>query len=523
LLSIFAALTAVAMSVSEDGKVVAFAENGKIIRWREGIGAEMVADADRAAPILANAIQPGTSTNYYEYGEPHLSADGRRLTYWVKRNCWSRCSVNVDGTSYRGIELLGDGTSVEDDSPFHFTQDGRFRVQWRRVGLFMSTEVTDMRSGVVIARDDQSAGARVAGDGTSIMGGRIRRPGGPPMEIAHRSQAGILRTYAAHELSYDGVWAYYFAQSNQIRRWHIDEKRDEFVYDAPPGSVAGLTVLRDGSLVVVTAGGAKLLTKTHTEELTSTSGQVVFSPDGRFAFVRPVRGPMERLTLRNNRVVQRELIWWYPVVRKVWRGVAGSQIRLAGAGLYWADGNYSARIAGYEAPIARFNEDRMWLQLPWELSRESPGAEHDLVIYNHGVETSRSRITLESPGPEFLGVPGGRPEVLREDQEASATLGAALGSIAHFHVIGLGAGERPMATGEWGPADPLVRVPNVECEGRTFSRGYEPWEVHYAGFVPNELGLYRISLRVGFSDFGIFQFRCRLGEGRWAGAAVPVR
>lgn len=509
-----------AMSASQDGSVVVFAENNKIVRWRLGRRADLVGDRDRQAPVITGALALlRFTTNPYLLRAPQVSPDGRTVRYLAEAHCWNRCSINFPQV-YAGAEWTEGEPPVDLAGAPNASPDGRFlrlTVSFSSPGLVTAASVQDRLTGTIVTSSGGSkpsvpvSGRLVANDGTFV---------GHHHQIvrADRSEILLAETVSHLALTADGQ-AVVYAEGTRVRRRSLRSNADVLVYQSPE-PVDGLDISDDASVVLIkTSSGQAILLLAGSSRVVASSDvkAVAVAGNGTVAFVQERQGPLHRLVLTGNGGVRDEPFHWYPVVRTDWRGVAGSQVRLAAAGLYPGVA-VKAYLNGVEAPVVDPNPTDLRLQIPWEFATRPAGTQLNLVIEQGGEVTSRSLLTLTEPQPEFVGFAEGAPLVYQDDQ-ITLSQSARPGEVVHATVLGLGVADAPLATGQVSPADPLARTPAVTCVAmRPGGRPEEPLDLHYAGLIPNEVGLYRISLRIPFVNRGSsgLTLRCRVGEGAYS-------
>jgi uncharacterized protein (TIGR03437 family) len=171
-------------------------------------------------------------------------------------------------------------------------------------------------------------------------------------------------------------------------------------------------------------------------------------------------------------------------------------------------------IGGREAPIFSVSPGQVNIQIPTELQ---PDNTYQVIASVAGAVSVPEQIVLTSVQPGVAEFPDGR--VIAQHLDFSLVTQekpAAPGEIIVLYLVGMGATDPSVATGQQAPLAPVVAQPTVIVSG-------QPVTIHYAGLTPGGIGLYQINaqLPADLPD-GDVELSVRQGTAEANAVMVPV-
>lgn len=501
--------------------------SSNIYRLLPGRDFELVDHVDCSRPLIG---VPRYCSLFY----PDVSGDGRIVVYTAIGSCTGGSSCILAKFEWYSGRLLG--ATLPSGALYYSTirisRNGRYVL-----GASPNPRLADLFTGSVIELPGESIGD--AYQTVTDTGAVLRMdPQGP---ILYQAGSTVRLALSRHPLtiriSADGSRIVYETSDGPKVAHQI------IAYDVASGSETFLALgfapwlSNDGQRVIYQAGSPSQV------YLASNNGASIFrmtgAPEGVTTAVLSGFGNTIYALTELNRILEidtasgavRQLTDRVPYVDDIQGGWApGSLIRLTGRALTDAQGAASVRVGDLEAPTL-VRPPAVYFQIPWEYPLGPGGcsqAGHLSVAAEPGslFEQANALYVCEQ---EIAFIRDGLdPVISHQDFHGPVTADdpAVAGEILHFWVTGLGAVDRPIATGEVTPIGPLFRVTNPP----TCQLGVPapmPVSVEFAGLAPTLLGIYQLSLRMpmGFSTTTGF-LTCQVSFGTmWfsTSAAVPFR
>jgi uncharacterized protein (TIGR03437 family) len=144
-------------------------------------------------------------------------------------------------------------------------------------------------------------------------------------------------------------------------------------------------------------------------------------------------------------------------------------------------------IGGREAPIFSISPGQVNIQIPTELE---PDNSYQVIASVAGAVSVPERILLTPVQPGVAAFPDGRVIAQHLDFTlVNADKPAAPGETVVLYLVGMGATNPNVATGQPAPLAPVNAPPTVTVDGR-------PATIQYAGLTPGGIGLYQINVQL---------------------------
>jgi len=269
--------------------------------------------------------------------------------------------------------------------------------------------------------------------------------------------------------------------------------RGDFGYQPSFANDGTLLYITPGALMILAPGG-------EPKPLYSEAGiqRAIVSGDGQLVWLVSASGQLLRIQRATGAVT--EVIPETPFVFAGSNSVLpGSVVRFSGSGL---SERTKVQVDNVTFPISEASSKGGAAQVPWEFASSNPGV-RPLVIQGPGnpfrqevnfSATDRPIITFErdffSPAPALQAAHQDfRGKVTKDDP-------ARPGETIHVFAGNMGPVDRPVATGERSPADPVARITTpMACylHGPNRVRGVE---VPFAGLAAGSIGIYQIDVTI---------------------------
>lgn len=503
----------------------------------EGTGENFVYRFDGSAWMRSLRSGPGGA----QRSGLAVSEDGRVIS-WQRSPACFRC-FQPPTTEWTGL----DKPVLISRAQLVFSRNARFALSPNFANI-SGFEWQDLETGRVWKAPEAPAllfsnfgPASIADDGSvaALLDGAFVhwRPGSPARPVADRLPY-------QWQLSADArrVWGFFARAAGERGElvW-IDVESGEQIVLAREGAEWVRMSGDGGRLLFPSPGGLTLLcwdaVQRETRVAIEAAGRLydaALSSDGRVAWVRTAGNRLLRLDLESGRTE----VLFEGLPDTAWSdylGVPGSALEISFNG---ADANdLEVRFDGAALPVAGRTESSVTLQIPWELT--PPQQITDGASYLVTARRSGNPFELRGTVPVFfrgplpmlaLNTPRGEDRLIKAVQPDFGSLvtrvnPARAGETIHLYLYGLGPLDRPVATGERGPADPPARpVAGVACYILGLSDSSKAVGLHlpFVAFAPGLIGVYQVDATIPDAwPSGLNRIRCEAG-GRSGEGFVPI-
>ena len=557
-----------AVTVSYDGQFVLFSGGGKMVRVGPA-GAGILAypsfgDLSYTPRNYAVSVTPSYSqVGGLDFAD--FSGDAQTTVWSGSQFCYNRVSVCLTRSQKYSSIQTPDGQSRIFLGGARLSSNGRYMlignayssgyVYVQNLQAQTTSTQNSISHGPCKIMESDWNGRQVANNGSAICLDKDPGDTNPGLVLVKEGSFDIITPstqvqYAAIDGS--GTSAIY-ALNNKLYRYDILSKKTDLIYGTGD-FVFGLQLSDDGKTALLLLSADTTGNVIYTIAFTMPSGQVrrlafpmdrspcFLSGDGKIAMCSTDDDEIYRVDLLTGKATD---VPWRPALVKINSGVPGSAANLNGIGFpnlvsppengsVWELEGTRVFIGGYPAPIlTSYFYNYLTVQVPWELSAQAGQRIPILIDAGNG---HRAEGLFDVLPPQIVFAKTDLGEIQSNRQNTNIEVGtntpAIPGDIVSMYATGLGPVDKPMPTGQVGPAGPFAHTTlPVTCGTGT---SLDSLEVYYSGMTPNEAGTYRIVLKVPVDakasypitssaasfDFG---FRCKLGDGDPAFGQLNVK
>ena len=485
----------------------------KIFRWdAKGFG------------LVFSPPNPGFAEPPYE-SAPFMSGDGTISGYIVYPGCTGSACSSTEPTLILNGAPVPAGIAAR--VPFQVSRNGRF--------LASGTSVVDLTSGTAtqVSPGDVAAGGGLGNNGGLLTLTRHQAFIVQSVDLKLSSKPGLVIVTAPVLLSavlsasenrviYE-IWSDGAATHDQLWSYDVSTGQATKLVEIPLNSAIGISrfqpsLSNDGSRLLFrrqrSDGGWEAVVQDFTTgnttvvaQILSSSGNLVISGNGQWAWVHRVDGKLVRVAIDTLQAIEvpGRHVW---ISQQEGAPVPGSYNHLYGGG--FAAGATSAPppdltvdLQGVAVPLVSATASELDVQIPWEVlpSPQFPAVPMTLHSSTSPFE-SLVELDLETAAPVFerTGTPMDGPReiiVAHQDFHGVVTVGdpATPGEIVHAYMTGLGEVQPIPPTGS-APSLLSNVVSRPLCWVQPPARPPETAAVTFAGLAPGLIGIYQVDIQI---------------------------